>query len=178
MTIIFFVLVQSRKKFVIHLLESILKLKNTKVLLMQFLLFIWLPNFNIWQLSTFTPSKWWRETWKIFSSVKNGFSVKNLFWTILGLKMMSSLNFGCNINIRAYYLCKILAYHRVIKNIRDAFITFTKSLLGKILLPSGAIFHGLHLFSLIVPSSHLITTPVCGFYAVFAIVLVGMNLRS
>ena len=34
----------------------------------------------------------------------------------------------------------------------------------------------LALFSLIVPSSYVITMPVCGFYVVFRIVLIGIHL--
>ena len=44
------------------------------------------------------PWKGWRETWKIYFPVKNGFSVKKFFWTILGPIMMASLNSGCNIS--------------------------------------------------------------------------------
>ena len=80
--------------------------EKTKVLLRRdFLLFFWV---NFWPLSTFAPWKGWRGTWKLYFSVKNGISIKNIFWIILGSKMMSSLNSGCNISIRAYYLCKFV----------------------------------------------------------------------
>ena len=42
------------------------------------------------------------------------------------------------------YICaSLLAHHRAIRNIPDAYFTFTERVLGKILLPSGAISHGL-----------------------------------
>ena len=59
---------------------------------------------NFRPLSTFAPWKGWRGTWKIY------FSVKNLFWTILGLKMMASLNSGCKISIQASaHLCNFVS---------------------------------------------------------------------
>ena len=68
------------------------------------------PKVNFGPPSTFAPWKGWRGIWKIYFPTKNGFSVKNLFWAILGPKMMDSLNSGCNIGIRAnVHLCKFVS---------------------------------------------------------------------
>ena len=76
----------------------------------DFLSFIWLSQFNFGPLSTFAPWKGWRGTWTIDFLVKNGFSVNNLFWAILGPKMMASRNSGCNISKRAsVHLCKLVS---------------------------------------------------------------------
>ena len=77
--------------------------EKTKVILtLFFLLFIWV---NLWPLSTFVPWRKWRGKWKKVS-IKYAISIKNIFWVVLGPKIMSSLNTGCNTSIRAYYLCK------------------------------------------------------------------------
>ena len=99
------------------------------------------PKDNFGPLSTFAPWKGWRGTWKINFPFKNGFSVKETFWVILGPKMMASLNSGCS--TRVHNCASFLAHYRVIRNIPDASFTFTEMVLGKMLLPPGAISHGL-----------------------------------
>ena len=65
---------------------------------------------NLYSVSTFAPWKGQRGSWKIYFPVKNGFSVKNLFWAILGPKMMVSLNSECNIRMRtSVHLCKFVS---------------------------------------------------------------------
>ena len=84
--------------------------KKTKVLLMLFYRLFDCPEVNFGPLSTFTPWKEWRGTWKIYFLVKNGFFVKNLFWANLGPKMMASFISGCNLSIRAsVHLCKFVS---------------------------------------------------------------------
>ena len=73
--------------------------------------------------------------------------VKKKIGVILDPKMMASLNSGCNISIRvSVHLCKFVS--RVIRNIPDASFTFTEGRLGKMLLPSEAILHGLACISI------------------------------
>ena len=84
--------------------------KKTKVLLMLFYRLFDCPEVNFGPLSTFTPWKEWRGIWKIYFPVKNGFSVKKFFWTILGPQMMACINSGYNISIRAsVHLCKFVS---------------------------------------------------------------------
>ena len=69
-----------------------------------------------------------------------------------------------------------LAHYRVIRNIPDASFTFTEMVLGKMLLPPGAISHGLA--SIFVDSSFFSRdcNSSLGFYVVFTIFLVCMHL--
>ena len=73
-------------------------------------------------VSTFALLKEQRTPDKNIFPVKNGFSIRRLFWGICG---------------------SLLAHHRVIRNIPGTSFTFTKRHLGKILLPSEATLHGL-----------------------------------
>ena len=74
-------------------------------------------------VSTFALLKEQRTPDKnIYFPVKNGFSIRRLFWGMCG---------------------SLLAHHRVIRNIPGTSFTFTKRHLGKILLPSEATLHGL-----------------------------------
>ena len=74
-------------------------------------------------VSTFALLKEQRTPDKnIYFPVKNGFSIRRLFWGICG---------------------SLLAHYRVITNIPGTSFTFTKRHLGKILLPSEATLHGL-----------------------------------
>ena len=52
------------------------------------------PKVNFGPLSTFAPEKGKEEHKFFFFYVKNGFSIKNLFWAILEPKMIASLNSG------------------------------------------------------------------------------------
>ena len=71
-----------------------------------------------------------------FSRTKWFFRKKKIFRAILDSQMMASLN--------PVQICAtLLAHHRVVRNIPDASFTFTERLLGKTLLPSEAILHGL-----------------------------------
>ena len=110
--------------------------KNTSTLT-RFFLLLFLVNF--WPLSTFFAWQGWTGSWKLFFSVKNGISIKNIFWAILGSKMMSSLNSGCNISIRAYYLCRFITSSQGYqKYFGRLFYIYEKSS-----WKNGAIFHGL-----------------------------------
>ena len=119
------------------------------------------PRVNFGPLSTFAPWKGRRRTWKIYFPLKNGFSIKNLFWAILGSRMMASLNSECNISIHAsisisireHKYTSLLALHRVVRNISDVCFTFTERLLEKMVLPSEAILKVFRLYPLIVLSS-------------------------
>ena len=71
-----------------------------------------------------------------------GFSVNSLFWAILG--PMASLNSGCNISIRtSVHPCKFVSSSQGYQIYSDYSFTLIERLLGKMLLPSGAILHGL-----------------------------------
>ena len=112
--------------------------KKQKKLLMLFYRLFDCHKVNFGPLSTFAPWKGWRGTWKMH------FLVKIFLWAILIPKMMASLKSGCNISIRAsVHLCKFVRNHRVFRNIPDTSFTFTERLLGKMLLPSESILHGL-----------------------------------
>ena len=106
------------------------------------------------------PGKGEEEHENYIFSVKNGITIKNLFWANIVPKIMSSLSSGCNISIRAYYLQVCYFITRLSEIFR------TPLLLRKTLEKCYCLLERycmvLRLFSLIVPSSHVITTPVCG----------------
>ena len=71
-----------------------------------------------------------------------GFSVNSLFWAILG--PMASLNSGCNISIRvSVHPSKFVSSSQGYQIYSDYSFTLIERLLGKMLLPSEAILHGL-----------------------------------
>ena len=115
-------------KFASRLLESILKLglhqrvseriwkmlltwrRNKSTFNTSFIVCLTIPKLTLGQCQLLPRWKGWRGTWKIYFPVKNGFPVKNLFWVILGPKMMASLNTRCNISIRtSVHLCKFVS---------------------------------------------------------------------
>ena len=107
-----------------------------------------------------------------------------LSWPILGPKMMTSLNSGGNISIRAsVHLCKfVISPQGYQKYSRRFFYIYLKAS-WKNVITFWAILHRLasisiDIYPLIVPSSHVITFPVLGFYAVFTIFLVVLYLLS
>ena len=136
--------------------------EKTKVLLTLFFLFIWV---NFWPLSTFVPWKGRRGTWKLFFFLlllKNGISIKNLFWANLVWKMMSSLNSGCTISIERTIYAGLLPHHSYQKYSGRLFYIYEKPSWKNVYCLLEPYYMVLRLFSLIVPSSHVIATPVCG----------------
>ena len=122
---------------------------------------------NFGSLSTFAPWKGWKRKWKIYFLVKNGFSVN-----IFDPNMVAFLNSGCNISMRAsvhlwkfvsssqgyqkysrrfFYICQKASWKNVIVK---------PSIPWKMLNLLESYYMVLRLYSLIVPSSQVITTPV------------------
>ena len=111
---------------------------------------------NFGTLSTFVPWIGWRGTWKIYFSIKNGFSVKNLFRAIFGPKMMASLNSGCNISIRAsVHLCKFVSSSQGYQRYSRRLFYIYQKASWKTVLPSEAILRGLA--SISIDSSFFVT---------------------
>ena len=94
----------------------------------------------------FAPWKERRGTWKKIFPLKwylhkNGISI--FFGSFWAGKKCFPLTLDV-ILVSEHTICASLsAHHRVIRNILDASFTFMKNLPGKMLLPSGAILHGL-----------------------------------
>ena len=80
--------------------------KNKSTFNAFFIVYLTSSRLTLGHRQLLLPERGWRGIWKIYFPIKNGFSVKNLFWAILGPKMMDSPNSGCNVGIRAnVYLC-------------------------------------------------------------------------
>ena len=88
-------------------------------------------------------------------------SIKNLFWTILVSKIMSSFNSGCKcpslLSVQVCYLITGLS-----EILQTSLLHLRKAFLEKCYCVLEPYYMVLRLFSLIVPSSHVITTPVYG----------------
>ena len=106
------------------------------------------PKVNFGPLSTFAPWKGWRGTWKIQFPVKNGVSVKSIFWVILAPKMMASLNSGCNRSIwERVRLCKFVSSSQGYQEYSRRLFYIYRKASWKMLLPSEAILHSLAFIS-------------------------------
>ena len=143
----------------------------------------------LWATVNFCPLKRVKRNMKNIP-VKTGFSVKNLFGTIFVPKMVASYNSECNLSMRAsVHLWKFVSSSQGYQKYSGRFFyiyrkTSWKNVIVKPSIPWKLLnllepyYMVLRLYSVIVPSPHVITTPVEGFYAVFTIVLVGMHLLS
>ena len=115
--------------------------EKTKVIYFN-AVFCHLFELNFGHCQLLPPGRCEEEHEKYFLFVKNGISIKNIFWVILCPKMTSFLNSGCIISIWAYYLCKFGSSRCYQKYFGASFI-FMKNLPGKMFLSSGAILYRL-----------------------------------
>ena len=125
-------------------LKVALEMKKSKSTFNAVFLFIWV---NFWHTVNFFPLEGVKKNMETdFFSVKNGISIKNLFWANLVPKMMSSLNSsGCNISIQAYYLCRFVTSSQGYQRYSGCLIYLYEKP-WKMLLRSGAILHSLASF--------------------------------